>query len=359
MLIDLFWFRFYELTSKVLSPFIPFVFPGPTISLLPRNRRGTSEYVVMITGASAGIGHDLTLHLAKSGYFVFAGVHKIEDGEKLVEEYRKSLEPSKRWLASKIHPITLDVTNQGHIDAAYSVVQNFLQTSRSVFVGLINNAAVFHIAPIELTSQEAIREAFNTNVLGVINITRRMLPLLRCFPGSRVICIGNKMAWLPMTGMGIYCAMEACIRGFTSTLDEELRGLGHRALLIEPGIMKSRVAWSFGEGQETLREFPRVPESDFLKEPSLPGHHEKDVLQYYERMHSRWRVIGPLMKSLSQSPEVLLYDVMHALQSRWPMRVYYPGLDVKILATVGKFAPELLFALPTASKLAEMTGNCE
>ncbi len=128
---------------------------------LPRRRRSLGA--VVITGASSGIGEATALHLAGLGYRVIAGVRSTDDFERL----RKS--------APGIEPVMLDVTDDDQIAALVEFVD---RTEPAGLAGLVNNAGVGVVGPVEALGREHWEWVFGVNVIGMAVVTRALLPSL-------------------------------------------------------------------------------------------------------------------------------------------------------------------------------------
>ena len=110
---------------------------------------------ILITGASSGIGLHAAAHLAAKGFTVFAGVRKAADGEAAVQECAKQhgAEASKNFV-----PIILDVTKHETIDSALETVSQWVEQHKQPFVGLVNNAGISFVGPVEFTPLSSFRD---------------------------------------------------------------------------------------------------------------------------------------------------------------------------------------------------------
>lgn len=120
---------------------------------------------ILITGTSTGIGYGAAKALSAAGYRVIATVRKAEDAERLARE-----------LGENLYPILCDVTRADQVAALSEHVK---EVSENGWLDvLVNNAAIELIAPAELQPMEEIRAQFETNVFGLMAVTRALLPLL-------------------------------------------------------------------------------------------------------------------------------------------------------------------------------------
>lgn len=180
---------------------------------------------VLVTGASSGIGRDCALRLASSGFHVFAGVRKNEDGERLTAES-----------SGAITPVILDVTDNASIAAAAQSVSRALDAigSGAGLYGLVNNAGIAVAGPLEMLPTEALRKQFDVNVFGQIAVTQAFLPMLRVARG-RIIIIGSILGRMALPFVGAYSAAKFALEALSESLSMEIRGSGVSVSIIEPG----------------------------------------------------------------------------------------------------------------------------
>ncbi|CAG8755423.1 23445_t:CDS:2, partial [Racocetra persica] len=229
---------------------------------------------VLITGTSAGIGRETAFTLAKLGYTVFAGVRKKDDAEDLLASFRECDNPKE----GRILPIILDVTNKDHIQNAYDHIQSIIGYEIP-FVALINNAGMVVYLPMEIASEDAFINSFNTNYFSIVNLTKKFLPLLRR-SGGRVINIGSVAAWVNVPSMGIYSATKAAVRITTRIWRMETKDMGIHFALIEPGIIVSRLT------EQTTSNFRNFSNFSSLSSYySTPDDTNPKVITDYEKIY--------------------------------------------------------------------------
>src|SRR5438552_18587944 len=118
-----------------------------------------------MTGAASGLGRAMAKGLAEQGYRVFAGVRRASDGREL-----EALHPG-------LHPVILDVTEEKTVTDVAEFLAEELGGRR--LGGLINNAGIAQVRPLEYLGQEQWQHPFDVNVLGAVAVTRGMLPQVR------------------------------------------------------------------------------------------------------------------------------------------------------------------------------------
>ena len=185
-----------------------------------------TEYV-LVTGASTGIGHASAVALAEKGFHVFAGVRNGADGERIRTES-----------GGKIEPILLDVTNSGQIAEAVRHVTGIV--GEAGLPGLVNNAGVAVVGPLEFIPMEDFTRQMNVNVNGVLAVTQAFLPLLRAARG-RLCLISSSNGFLAVPFMGPYSASKFAVEALGDCLRSELAPWKIRVSLVQPGSTQTPI----------------------------------------------------------------------------------------------------------------------
>jgi NAD(P)-dependent dehydrogenase (short-subunit alcohol dehydrogenase family) len=220
---------------------------------------------ILITGANRGIGLALTAELLKGGHRVLAGTRnpaKAADLEKLRAEHGESLEV-----------LELDVTSQESATAAAARAGTL---TAGVDV-LVNNAAVFpeegdeSIFDMKL---EHFREAFETNVIGVIRVTREFVPLLEKGKDPRIVNISSGAASVTAKddyGYYAYAASKAALNMVTRGLAAEFRPRGICVVAMTPGWVKTEMGGPDAplKPEESARAIARTITSLTMEKTSL------------------------------------------------------------------------------------------
>ncbi|KAG2437044.1 hypothetical protein HYH02_011307 [Chlamydomonas schloesseri] len=195
---------------------------------------GDSRPVVLITGASTGIGKTTALHLAKKNWQVFAGVRKESDGAALVAE------------SASIEPVLLDVTSTQSVRAAVAEVKERLAPSGRNLSGLVNNAGKGVFMPLELIDMDVFDDVMQVNVSGVVRTTQAALPLLRKSrlgqqPG-RIVNIGSYAGSISLPLFGAYSASKFALEALSDTMRYELGPKwGIQTILIKASGVKTPI----------------------------------------------------------------------------------------------------------------------
>jgi NAD(P)-dependent dehydrogenase (short-subunit alcohol dehydrogenase family) len=170
--------------------------------------------VVLITGASSGIGRATAELLAGRGHRVFGGVRAVATTAPL----------------AGVEFVPLDVCDEVLVKACVETVQ-----SRAGRIDvLINNAGVNLVGAVEETSISQAQALFDTNVLGVLRMIQAVLPGMRRQGAGQIINISSVLGFIPAPYMGVYASTKHAIEGLSDSLDHEVRSFGIRVVLIEP-----------------------------------------------------------------------------------------------------------------------------
>jgi NAD(P)-dependent dehydrogenase (short-subunit alcohol dehydrogenase family) len=192
------------------------------------NRMSTNGSI-LITGASTGIGRACALSLAQIGFEIFAGVRKESDGATLQAESN-----------GKIVPVRLDVTDPETIAESISKITGGL-------CGLINNAGICVVGPVEFVSLADWHRQFEVNFFGAIAVTQAALPLLRMHvakhgPGSaRLVNISSIAGKIGQPILGPYTASKHAMESLTDSLRMELKPQGIQVCSINPGAIDTPI----------------------------------------------------------------------------------------------------------------------
>ncbi|WP_227982519.1 oxidoreductase [Nocardia spumae] len=179
----------------------------------------------LITGASRGLGRHLTEAALAAGDRVAAGARHPEQLDELLRRYR-----------SRLLPVRLDVTDPAAAEAAVAAVT---QTFGSLDV-VVNNAGYADSAPIEETAIDDFRAQIETNLFGVVNVTRAALPALRTQRSGtfvQISSIGGRVGGSP--GLGAYQTAKFAVEGFSEVLANEVAPFGIRVVIVEPGAFRT------------------------------------------------------------------------------------------------------------------------
>ena len=243
---------------------------------------------VLITGCSTGIGECVAHGLHQRGYRVFASVRNPDD--------------LAAFEAAGIECLVLDYCDSASIKAA---VEQVLDKTGGHLYALFNSGAYGQPGACEDLSREAIRQQFETNVFGWMELTSLVIPVMRAQGYGRIIQNSSVLGFVAMPMRGAYNASKFAIEGFSDTLRLELAGTNIHVSLIEPGPIESEFR---ANAYRAFRQHIVIDSS---------VHRER-----YQKMIERFEVSGNV-QPFTLPPEAVLKRVVHALESRRP-RIRYP-----------------------------------
>jgi NAD(P)-dependent dehydrogenase (short-subunit alcohol dehydrogenase family) len=193
-----------------------------------------TKKIALVTGANKGIGKEIARQLAATDTIVYLGARDPERGSAAAAE-----------LGGEVRFIQLDVTDDASVAAAAAQISN--ETDRLDL--LVNNAAISldRGRPVSALTAEEVREAFDTNVFGVVRVTRAMLPQLRRAPAARVLNLSSQLGSVrlladpnhPEMGPDLlgYGASKAALNAVTVMYANELRIEGITVAAVSPGYV--------------------------------------------------------------------------------------------------------------------------
>ena len=207
------------------------------------------KQVVFITGASGGFGQLLCHSFYHAGYYVIATLRDMAKKPMLLEKVNIQDENNGRF-----HLYKMDVTDEQQIS---HVVGEVIKDFGHIDV-LINNAGFASGGFIEEISLETWREQFDTNVFGVISVTKAILPYMREARSGTIINMSSISGRFAFPGLGPYSTSKYAIEGYSESLRFEMKPYGIRVMLVEPGSYKTHI-WS--KGLTAFRTTPSSPYS--------------------------------------------------------------------------------------------------
>jgi NADP-dependent 3-hydroxy acid dehydrogenase YdfG len=179
--------------------------------------------VAVVTGASSGIGAATARRLAAAGFRVVAAARRTDRLERLAA-------------GAGVLPAALDVTDAGSIEALAATVER----DHGRCDVLVNNAGVAAgLEPIADGDDADWASMLDTNVLGLLRVTRAFLPLLRKAPHAHIVNLGSIASFEVYPGGGGYTASKHAVRAISGTLRLELNGEPIRITEIDPGMVET------------------------------------------------------------------------------------------------------------------------
>ena len=196
--------------------------------------------VWLITGASRGLGRAFTEAVLEAGDRVVAAARKPEQLVELESRYGEN-----------IRSVPLDVTNEEQANAAFgAAIANFGRLDV-----LVNNAGYGYVCPVEDTPIADFRAQIETNLFGVIIMTKAVLPYFRERRGGHIIQVTSIAGRVGPAGRAPYAAAKFGVEGFSESLSREIGPLGVKVTIVEPGGFRTDFAGSSTELSEGRPEY--------------------------------------------------------------------------------------------------------
>ncbi len=180
--------------------------------------------VFFLTGSSRGLGREIAAAVLGAGHRLVATARRPEALDDLVTSY-----------GDHVLPVALDVTDP--VAAGAAVAAGLAAFGRLDVV--INNAGYANLASVEDITGADLREQVETNLLGVVNVTKAVLPVLRRQGGGRIIQVSSVGGRLATPGLSAYQAAKWAVGGFSEVLAKEVGPLGIKVTILEPGGMQT------------------------------------------------------------------------------------------------------------------------
>jgi len=196
--------------------------------------------VWLITGSSRGLGRAFAEAALASGCQVAATARDAEDLVELKDKY-----------GDLVLPLSLNVTSETQASEA---VQATIRTFGKLDV-LVNNAGYGNVAPIEDTTLEDFRAQIETNLFGVIILTKAVLPYFRERGSGHIMQVTSIAGRIGPIGRAPYAAAKWGVEGFSETLAKEVGPLGVKVTIVEPGGFRTDFAGSSTELREGRPEY--------------------------------------------------------------------------------------------------------
>lgn len=179
--------------------------------------------VILITGCSSGIGYEAAITLSKRGHKVICSCRRQEDVDTLIQQ--------------GLSTVQLDVTDA--ISVGTAIEETLKMTNGRIDV-LINNAGYGQGGALEDIPTHVLFEQFSTNVFGIMEVIRHVIPIMRKQQSGRIINMSSVLGLVSLPFRGAYNASKYAVEGLSDTLRLELKSSGIDVISIEPGPIESR-----------------------------------------------------------------------------------------------------------------------
>jgi NAD(P)-dependent dehydrogenase (short-subunit alcohol dehydrogenase family) len=247
--------------------------------------------LIVVTGASSGIGRACALRFAALGFRVIAGVRTLGACDAV----------------AGIEQVLLDVTDADAIGALAN------RLAAAPLAGLVNNAGIAAAGPLELVSADAWRRQFDVNVLGLVEVTRALLPHLRRGRG-RIVNVGSIAGRSALPGSAAYDATKFAVEAITDALRMELHPFGIRVAIVEPGAVATEIWRKSARDLDALEQ--RAPAAR---------------LAPYRRLIAGIRAEMTESAAKALPPAAVVKRIEHAMTAHRPRTRYVVGGDARLM----------------------------
>lgn len=263
------------------------------------------QQVILITGASSGIGKATAQLFAEHGHITYATTR------------RREAFPELQALAC--HPLYVDLSDEASMLAA---IQDIEAKHGSVDV-LVNNAGYSQAGPLEELALTAIRQQFETNVFGPLRMSQLVLSGMRNKGRGRIITVSSLAGVVTMMGTGAYTMSKHAVECFSDVLRYEVKPFGVKVITIQPGGVSTN--------------FTSVEEALFSQ-----GNQNSPYAKFREN------VLKTLHQGTSENPLILKPEqvaqiILEAATVPHPRRRYQVGVLAKMLPRVRDLLPEIVW----------------
>jgi NAD(P)-dependent dehydrogenase (short-subunit alcohol dehydrogenase family) len=201
-----------------------------------------SSRTVLITGATDGLGKAAALLLAERGYHVFAAGRSAAK--------REALDAIAREKHLPLQSMEMDVCDDGSVKRAVAGVL----AQRGAIDVLINNAGLAYVGTVEEMNMEDWRKQFETNVFGVLRVTREVLPQMRERRSGRILMMSSVAGLVTAPTQGAYSASKHALEAISNALRLELYPFDVKVILIEPGYIVTNIQQTAAELSKPYQE---------------------------------------------------------------------------------------------------------
>ena len=268
--------------------------------------------VILITGASSGIGKDTALSLIKEGHVVYGVARRLEMMKEIVQ--------------AGGHAIKMDILKERNID---DVVNQITKEQNRVDV-LINNAGYGLWGAVETISINEAKRQFDVNIFGLAYLTKKIIPIMRKQKSGKIINMSS-MGGKVYTPFGAwYHATKYALEGWSDCLRIELKSFGIDVILIEPGVIKT-------EFQDVMM--------DSTVERSIGTPYEKKLKALEKATQEMYA------RGIGSPPSTITKLIIKAINSHNPKRRYVGGLFAKPMLFIKKWFGDKMYEKAIMSQI--------
>jgi NAD(P)-dependent dehydrogenase (short-subunit alcohol dehydrogenase family) len=254
----------------------------------------SNQKIAVVTGSSSGIGHEISLILARNNFVTYATMRNLQKSSNL-----KSIAEGEKL---PLHFMQLDVTDENSIRNAIEKIHN---ESGRIDV-LVNNAGYALVGAFEDLAIDEIKTQYETNVFGLIRTTQAVLPIMRKQRSGLIINISSGAGRFGYPTGSAYVSTKFAVEGLSESMSYELEPFGIKTVIIEPGMIKT----NFHNAVMVAKK---------SQDPNSP---------YTQLMEGMENGLTKMIENGS-TPEYVAEIVNHAISNENPKLRYLAGKDVE------------------------------
>jgi len=262
------------------------------------------QKTILITGCSSGIGYDTAHYLHNNGYRVFASARQEKDVQRLQTE--------------GLETYLLDVTKP---ETIRQTLESILEKTEGKLYAVFNNAGYGQPGAVEDIPTDVLKEQFETNLFGLHEVTRQVIPLMRAQGYGRIIQHSSVLGLISLRFRGAYNASKYAIEGLCDTLRLELDRDDIHVVTINTGPVHSDFRKNATKKfYEHIHGKPTIFEKEYNQE--LIPHEKKKTKDPFTR-----------------DSDVVIENILKALESRKPKPRYYNTSATYLLGALKRILP--------------------
>jgi short-subunit dehydrogenase len=257
-----------------------------------------NQKVAVVTGSSSGIGFETSLALARKGYVTYATMRNLQKST--------DLDVITRDENLLIKTIEMDVDYDHSVKNAIDAI---IDESGRIDV-LVNNAGFGVFGSLEDIEMEEIKKQFETNLFGVIRVSKKVLPTMRLRKSGVIVNISSLAGLAGVPSQSIYCGTKFAVEGFSESLSFEVEPFGIKVILVEPGVINTEFVKDlivptnrYGVDNKGEQVNPPVNKDNWDSLESPYGNTIGKFLSFYYRAMSN-----------APSPGVVANEIINALE---------------------------------------------
>jgi NAD(P)-dependent dehydrogenase (short-subunit alcohol dehydrogenase family) len=249
--------------------------------------------VAVVTGSSTGIGYETSLFLSRNGFYTYATMRNLYKSKRLNDIASKDNLPLK--------VLELDVTDDKSVKNAINQIQ---EEKKRIDV-LVNNAGYDVFGAVEDLSTDEFKAQYETNVFGIIKVTKEVIPIMRNQRSGTIVNISSAGGRVGIPLNAAYVSSKFAVEGLSETMRYELQEYGINVIIIEPGVIKS----NFFENSKAAYNATNT---------------ESPYSQLMQKVSDGFK---PMLENGSSSPSKVADVILNAIKSNDPQVRYLVGDD--------------------------------